>query len=243
MKLFARPQDDLKWVIEETPSHFEFELGLNAPYFPLEDELYFQALSAALTHFSKEIWPRFPASQAILYRGSADFSTHFLWTEGQQANFSQWKKQLPEGDETHLKRIFCLESFIAYFQMLAHKLPDEMPILLYLDPPSCGTLAEKLHLLSPERYEHFQVETSLHYTSATGVCFPPDSACTPEVLARIDRLFDQLPSFRAVYENMLTEQWDGLDLLYVLPEALTERGKRKLRGFEAAGGKVVYFRE
>lgn len=240
MKLFARPQDDLNWKIEGTPSVFEFELGLNAPYFPLEDELYFQAIAAALTHFSQEVWPRFPSAQALLYRGSADFSKHFLWSERQEANFSQWRSQLPVGEETHLKKIFCLESFIAYFQMLAHRLPDEMPLLLHLEPPSQGTLAEKLHLLSPERYEHFQVERV--YTSNLGVCFPPDSECSPSVLAKIDELLTELPHFRPVYETLLTEQWDGLDTIYVLPEALTERGRRKLKGFEAAGGEVVYWR-
>jgi hypothetical protein len=47
-------------------------------------------------------------------------------------------------------------------------------------------------------------------------------------------------SFKPVYESLLTEQWDGLDEIYVLSEALTPQGKRKLLGFEAAGGKVNY---
>lgn len=239
MKLLARPQDDLDWKIEDTPSVFEFDFGLNEPDFPLEDELYFNAVAAACDHFSKEVWPQFPASKAILYRGGADFSSHFLWTERQESNFELWVKEMPVGNEAHLKRLFCAEAFVHYFQMLAHRLPDELPLILDIDPKGVGTLAETLHLLSPERFEHFELDTHQNYRSNIGVCFPPDAECGREILQKIDRLLNQLPSFKPVYENLLTEQWDGLDEIYVLPEALSERGKRKLLGFEAAGGKVI----
>lgn len=235
MKLSARPEDDLLWNIEGTPAVFEFDLGLNDPYFPLEDELRFNALAAALTRFTEEVWPRFPEAKAILYRGNADFSAHFLWSEAQEANFALWKEDRPAGDESHLKRLFCAEAFAAYFQMLAHKLPDELPVTLILDTENTGTLAETLHLLSPERFEHFQVE-SLRFESNVGVCFPPDSECSKEVLKELDALMQELPSFKPVYETHLTEQWDGLDEIYIL--TVTERGKRKLKGFEAAGGKI-----
>ncbi len=235
----AKPHDDLHWNIEGNPSLFEFDFGLQEPYFPLDDELYFNSLSTALTHFTKEVWPRFPEAKAILYRGRADFSQFFKWTEAQEENYRTWKGERPGGDEAHLKRLFCAEAFVNYFQMLAHRLPDELPLSLILDPKNTGTLAETLHLLSPERFEHFHLETGLQYDSAIGVCFPPDSECSSEILKQLDLLLQELPSFRPVYEPLLTEQWDGLDEIYVLPEALTQRGKRKLLGFEAAGGKVI----
>lgn len=240
MKLSAKPHDDLQWQIEGTPSVFEFDLGLHEPYFPLEDELYFNALAAALTHFTKEVWPRFPEAKAILYRGKADFSPFFKWTESQEANYQVWKEDRPLSDEAHLKRLFCAEAFVTYFQMLAHRLPDELPLSLILDSVNTGTRAEMLHLLSPERFEHFHVESGLHFESNIGVCFPPDSECSREVLIQLEHLMNRLPSFKPVYEPLLTEQWDGLDEIYVLPHALTARGKRKLMGFEAAGGKVNF---
>lgn len=236
MKLAARPHDSLDWKIEGTPSVFEFELGLTEPYFPLDDELHFQSLAAALTHFTKEVWPRFPDSKGILYRGKADFSLFFRWTEAQEENYRIWKGERPAGSEAHLKRLFCAEAFVNYFQMLAHRLPDELPLTLILDPSHTGNLAETLHLLSPERFEHFEVESGFKYESNVGVCFPPDEACTIEVLEELDALMKTLPSFKPVYEPLLTEQWDGLDEIYVVK--VTERGKRKLLGFEAAGGKV-----
>ncbi len=237
MKLKARPEDDLKWEISGTPDSFEFDFG---PIL-LEDELAFNATRAALAHFSKEVWPKFPESKVILYRGSADFSKGFEWTERQEANFLEWRKGLPENDEEHLKRIFCAEIYIAYFQMLSHKLPDEAPIILSLDPERVGTPAQKLQLLSSERFEHFQIEIGPVFDSNIGICFPPDTECSGLVLRKIDRLIETLSSFRAVYENLLTEEWHGLDEIYVIPEALTERGRRKLKGFEAAGGQVIAF--
>ncbi len=238
MKLPAKPHDDLNWRIEGTPEVFEFDLGLSEPYFPLEDELHFQALSAALTHFSKEIWPKFPESKGILYRGSFDFSAFFRWSEQQEANFEIWKKERPEAPEPHLKRLFTAEAFITYFQMLAHRLPDEMPLIL-IEEKGAGTLAERLHLLSTERFEHFIVETSDRFDGTTGVCFPTDAKCSGEILGKMDRLLERLDAFRPVYEAFLTEQWNGLDQIIVFEETLTPQGRRKLRGFEAAGGKVI----
>lgn len=238
MKLPARPHNDLKWDIQGNPSLFEFDLGLNDPFFPLEDELMFNALSMALTHFSKEVWPRFPDSKAILYRGRADFSLFFKWTERQEANFIAWKKNMAEGDENHLKRLFCAEGFVSYFRMLSHQLPDELPLILSLEVEDVGSLAEELHLLSPERFEHFQIEGGPSFNSSIGVYFPSDSECGQGILKRLDDLMTHLVSFRPVYEPLLTEQWDGLDEIYVLEESLTERGKRKLRGFQAAGGRI-----
>ncbi len=239
MKLSARPHDDLNWNIEGSPSHFEFDLGLHEPYFPLEEELHFQALAAALTHFTKNIWPQHPNASATLYRGPADFSAHFRWTECQEANFEAWKKNRPPNNGIHLRRLFCAEAFVAYFQMLAHRLPDELPISLILDPKNTGTLAEGLHLLSPERFEHFTLETGLRFDSKLGVCFPTDEHCSGAILERLDALLPQLPSFRPVYETHLTEQWEGLDQIYVFAGALTPQGKRKLAGFNAAGGEIV----
>ncbi len=237
MKLSAKPHDDLNWQIEGTPEIFEFDLGLHEPYFPLEDELHFQALSTALTHFTKEVWPRFPEAKGILYRGSADFSAFFKWSEQQEENFALWLGERPA--ETHLKRLFCAEAFITYFQMLAHRLPDEMPLTLVLNPKNTGTLAETLHLLSTERFEHFTLETPFAFDSTTGVCFPTDEKCNGVLLEKMNRLLSKLSSFRPIYESLLTEQWNGLDQIIVFEETLTPQGRRKLRGFEAAGGKVI----
>jgi hypothetical protein len=244
----AEPHNDLNWLqqIEEASSlekiTWKLDLGLEKPYFPLEDELYFQAITAGLAHFSTAIWPKFQEKTecAVLYQGAADFSEYFVWTERQEANWLSWKEDRPDGDEAHLRRLFCAEAFVAYFQMLAHRLPDELPLKLILDVSHCGTKAQTLHLLSPERFEHFLIEALPEQEASFGICFPSDEHCSLEILERIDQLISRFNiPFKAVYEPLMTEQWDGLDNLYVFSRAVTSQGKRKLMGFCAAGGRVV----
>ena len=238
MKLLGRPHDDLQWAVDGSPSVFEFDLGLTDPYFPLEDEMHFNALAKALSQFTQELWPRFPESKAILYRGSADFSRFFKWSESQEANFAIWRENIAGNREEHLRKLFCAECYVLYFQMLAHKLPDELPISLILDTTGVGTPAEIVHLLSTSRFEHFHVE-AISYHSNVGICIPPDTHSSTQVLQKLDALIQKMPSFRPIYETHLTEQWDGLDEIHILPNALTTAGVRKLKGFEAAGGNVI----
>src|SRR5579872_2766392 len=146
----AQPHDSLDWqsqkkealrAIEEGKKIlWEFDLGLNSPFFPIEDELRFNSLSLALSSFANEFWPLFKESsaRAVLYRGSADFSSFFQWTERQEANWDSWKEGRPDSGKPHLRRLFCAETFAAYFQMLAHKLPDELPLTLVLNAAGFG---------------------------------------------------------------------------------------------------------
>lgn len=249
--LLGRQNSSLDWKtqIEEAeaskqPIRWEFDLGLTDPFFPLEEELRFQALALSLKTFSEEVWPRFQEKTqgAVLYRGSADFSRFFLWSDRQEANFEEWKEDRPVCSEEHMKRLFCAEAFAAYFQMLAHKLPDELNVILCLKKEPAGTRAETEHLYSPERFEHFQIEMEGDAREArVGVCFPEE--CGQKELEVLDAWMEQLREpARAVPESLLTENWDGLDLLYVLEGRMSERGKRKLKGFQAAGGVVEEIR-
>lgn len=252
----AEPKEDLNWekplqqareaILQGQQVQWEFSLGLEAPYFPLEDELYFHSLSFALNQFTQQVWPEFQnqTAGASIYRGTADFSCFFEWTPRQEANWQEWKEGRGPLKESHLKRLFCAEAYVAYLQMLAHKLPDEMPITLHLDAGGMGSLAPLLHLLSPERFEHFilEIEGVPHFTQEArlGVCFPDDRTCTSDLLDRLDQIFASLKEpFRVVPESLLTERWDGLDAIYVLSEAVSSQGKRKLQGFCAAGGTVI----
>lgn len=225
---------------------WEFDLGLKAPFFPLEDELHFQSLSLALSAFTKNVWPQFQeqTAGAVLYRGSADFSSFFKWTERQEANWISWKEGKPESKEDHLRRLFSAEAFSSYFQMLAHKLPDELPLTIVLDARHTGTLAEGAHLLFSDRFEYFVLEIEnfppVSKEAKLGVCLPQDLFCGKAQLARMDQLFASLTQpYRIVFESFLSEQWEGLESLYVFSDALTVQGKRKLMGFCASGGTVI----
>ncbi len=237
IRLPAQPHESLDWKIEPTSEKitWEFDLGIEAPYFPLEDELRFQALALALTQFTKEVWPRFQEQTegAVLYRGPIDFNAFFSWTHVQETNYALWRQERPQAPELHLRRLFCAEAFVTYFQRLAHKLPDELPLILDLKLEGFSSQAELFHLLSPERFAHFQIRPPLPQPSL-GVCFPEEWDGT--VLREIDAFLEGRPAMRPVFEATLTEQWDGLDVLYV--GRISEKGQRKLNGFIAAGGTV-----
>lgn len=243
----CKTTDDLRWKSILEPLSpvdrvlWEFDLGINAPYFPIEDEMKFSSLKLSLAQFSKEVWPLFSERSmgAVLYRGSADFASFFLWSELQEENWLSWKKMRPDANEAHLRRLFCADVFAHYFQMLSHSLPDELPLTLCFETQGCGTLAEKRQLLSRERFEHFHLVTEVSDASFA-VCMPEEGRCSEAVLAKLDHFFEtcSLP-YRVIEEAFLTESWEGVDLLYVISEAVTTQGKRKLMGFCAAGGKVI----
>lgn len=241
--LSAKAQDDLLWDIPEETETFLFDLGLSEPCYPLEDELLFQSALCALKHFSEKIFPLFPSSEVVLFRGPMDFSRFFHWSDQQKQNYFEWKKKMAPVREEHLKRIFCLEAFSDYFQLLSHHLPEDIPITIALEGKRCGSLAETLHLLSPERFEHFRLESELRFSSSIGVCFPHDGILSEAILEKIDAFLPTLPSFRPIYESLFTEGWDGLDEIYVFTDPLEPFLQRKILGFEAAGGKVFSLNE
>lgn len=255
IQLPSKISDDLNWIepkktafkaIDEGKKIFwEFDLGLTAPYFPLEDELIFHSLCLSLTTFSKELWPFFQehTESASLYRGSADFSSFFSWSEKQLFNWNSWQREKMANKEKHLRRLFCADAFAFYFQMLTYRLPDELSVTLTLNGKDCGTLAETLQLVSKERFEHFILdlqEIPLVKDSLTAVCFPQEAECSQEILEKLDELFDCLEKpLRVIPELFLTESWDEVEYLFVLSDALSQSGKRKLIGFCAAGGTVI----
>ncbi len=251
----AHSRSDLKWDAEIAEAQtaiaankrilWKFDLGMNEPFFPLEEELRFQSLTLALSQFTKDVWPLFQehTEGGILFEGSADFSRYFSWTSRQEENWALWKEGRVVCNEVHERRLFCAEAFIAYFQMLAHRLPDELPLTLRLDAKNLASKAETLHLLSPDRFEHFLLEIEGNPSSPKarfGVCFPEEAQCSGAVLVQLNRFFSEWTGpFRAVPESMLTQYWDELDDLYVLTGALSGQGRRKLMGFCAAGGRVI----
>ncbi len=251
LTIACRPSSTLHWEIPENgPLFFRFELGLEDPFFMIEDVMLFESLSLALKKFRDEVWPKVKDRTlgAVLYRGTADFSSRYLWTERQLQN---WKEI---GEESaHLKRLFCADSFAYYFQMLSHSLPDELPIYLLLDASHTGTVAEKHQLLSSTRFEHFQVATrALPFTngliwSENDTFYPsekvPHALCLPDKCPTevLQEKMDQISQpYRVIPEARLTEDWEGVDTLHVLNNYLSEQGKRKLKGFVAAGGQIKY---
>lgn len=259
VRLPCEPSSNLQWDIPSTSKRilWEFSCGLHKPFTPLTDELYFQSLALACKHFSQTLWPIYKDQTlgGILYKGSANFQAHFLWNDLHKTNYETWKNNNPHSDINS----FCADAFSSYFQLLAYQLPDELPLVLCFDPPP-SSLSRALHLLSRERFEHFLLATSdprwpipaLYWTlntlsfrpiqTSTGLCFPKNGSLHDELFFQLDKIlqtfYESNRPFRIVSEAFLTEEWDQLDEIHIIPQALSPQGRRKLLGFEAAGGKI-----
>ena len=254
IRLPAGITDSLGWAYGDVPSGiegngilWELDLGLSQPQFPLDDPLRFEALALAADLFTRELWPRQQKESAgvILYRGPLDVTERFLWTQKQEENWHEWVRHYPQGSQrwnAHLRRLFALESYIAYFQLFAHRLPDELPIFLFFQSEPQITAAYRAHLLSKERMGHF-LHLAVEEVGTVAICVPEEALCQESVLDQIDRLYVELQEtkgpIRFVSEAFLTEEWDGLDEIYVMSAAVSPRGRRKLMGFQATGARVV----
>ncbi len=75
------------------------------------------------------------------------------------------------------------------------------------------------------------------------VCIPLEEKMNEEISLQLDRIFMQLEElqvpYRVVFELYLNESWDGVDELIVLGSSVSVQGARKLKGFLAAGGKII----
>src|SRR3990167_7928590 len=77
----------------------------------------------------------------------------------------------------------------------------------------------------------------------TAICLPMEESLSLDVLTLLEETFEELARlnipFRIVNENLLHECWDGIDDLIVLKNYIGVEGVRKLKGFLAAGGRLI----
>ena len=133
----------------------------------------------------------------------------------------------------------ALDDLSLYVDRLISALPEQVEGILHFTLPK--SVAKACLLVSPERYPWAVIKTTPvlgNPTSARGVLFPTEEKCSQHVLDQFDALFEKLGDYRIVYEYNFTETWDGLDEVIIMPKTLSPLGERKLKGFEAAGGKV-----
>jgi len=154
----------------------------------------------------------------------------------------------------HYYLLFCFHCFADYFERLVSVLPENaVPFVLFdMQGFSRATSAQ---LLSPERFTHLTAfawqgeKLSLFPEKplpSLALLLPTDAHCDRKTLADLDALIDSYRKdampFRLIAEDKLTQEWEGLDRLVVLRNAVSSQGLRKLQGFIAAGGDVLYHR-
>lgn len=229
IELPCKPCDLLDWrsqlaVAEEAniPIVWKIDAGLEQPFYPLEDELRFQAISLALRQFSTDVWPRFQqqTSGICLYKGSADFQT-----EAYALYFQMLSHKLPDEAEVELLLdLSCLRHPSDALKIISHERFDHFQIAIHgMELPLEGM-----------RWDG----SCLQLVVNQGLVFPET---VNEGLAGAFDLFLQTRSdVKIVFERHLSSQWEGMDRLFVIRESLGPRGQRMLQGFCAAGGEVTY---
>jgi hypothetical protein len=237
---------------------WEMDLGLERLTLTPTSSSLFSTLSFVIEQFVKEVLPALKEKTIgiILYRGTADFTSLFPYSAW-EISYREWLMEKTGGFNLYSADLLAdlMHRFISL-------LPDELLPYLMLDVRGQSSLSALAQLLSRERFEHIHFilkGSSLPLGEITweegkgtqasterpplGVCFPQDAYCTPEVMARLERVLEQLihdrTAFRIIPEAKLTEMWDELDRLIVHPDALSTMGKRKVQGFLAAGGEVI----
>ncbi|CUI17141.1 conserved hypothetical protein [Candidatus Protochlamydia naegleriophila] len=155
--------------------------------FALTNQTQYLSLALSLEHFRDSLWKEFKSKTigVSIYRGSADFSLGFRWDESQVANLRQWLShvfvdeaqfaseisvkhssfaQLEVTDllqseaGTQLVRLFCRDVSLEYLSLLASRLPDTLPVYLFLNVSVfISNPLWQAQLLHAERFEHLNL--------------------------------------------------------------------------------------
>lgn len=248
---------------------WELDLNLHCFQFTPEDSASFYSFSLAVEEFAKRIWSAFHAHTfgVALYRGQF-LPEHSFPLERWERAYSEWKEGSIEqsyalfcaqGLAEYLHRLvsFLPDSALpfALIDISSIASPAETSLLF------SKTRFEHVNLALKGAKAPFSgicwdngwgaqgwmgtaaPLSDFAPTPSVGICLPNDAQMSCAAMATLDRLIVHLyqnkVQFRVIPEDKLTEQWDGLDRLIVLSEALSVQGKRKLLGFIAAGGAIA----
>lgn len=166
----------------------------------------------------------------------------------------------------HFLSLFCRNVVSEYLHLLANRLPDEMLLCLLLDASTIKDPLKEAQILSKAVFDRFHLgiknpqipHAGLSWKDASiekthdeecriGICLPPAEkeilSLSSELGAVLQDLLTRKVHFKAIPEELLISEWDGLDYLLVASQSLGHQGKRKLQGFCAAGGTCVIIGE
>jgi hypothetical protein len=212
--LSASLDSSLDWSLSILQSNEPILWKLDFSFKNLTDQAAFHSYALAVEEFAKKIWQ--PTSLGvILYQGSIESMLGFFPYENKH---------------------IAADLFADYLHRLASFLPDEIPPYCLLGDPQTG---QEALLLSKERFQHLNLTLQID-RNPLGLLLPQLERCTDEVFDSITQLLLK-GSYRIIPESLLTEMWDGLDILVVIDKTLSIQGERKIKGFIAAGGEVKIF--
>jgi hypothetical protein len=241
---------------------WEMDFGLSEGMLSFKDPARFFSFSLALEQFSKELWPLFKEQTLgfSLYRGRFDVTERVIWDAQTEEHFLE---SLQEEDDPEIKRrFFSADLFAEFLHRLASFLPVELPLFCFFDLVHITNPALQVCLFSPSRFEHFnlalkgsklpfrglvwednQAYSQMHASEKkVGVVIPQDAFCSSANLSSLEKLLNTLQeknvAYRLVPEAFMTVEWDGLEKLLVIPNAVSPQGQRMLKGFAVTGGVI-----
>lgn len=210
----------------------------------LEDEARFLTLGLAIDHFMATIWPKFQENTFgfLLFRGILSLSNR-----DQLLDYLRLiSAALP--DNLFIFLLFDTTNFpdpSSYFHATNQKafqpfrliLKGEYAMRYPFALPALGWDhgASPLGFFSEKNYPKVDEQ---RITAAICLSEKVDSS----ELSRVIEEWETTP-FRVIPEEMLTEEWEGIDDLMIFPDAISPQGQRKLLGFSAAGGRIIEARQ
>ncbi len=218
IELDASLSSDLKWKV-----------GSNAPHILWELDFQFERIH--LTHLSS-------------YQLAVKYFVESVWEKHQETTLGVilYKGEVPS---------IPLDEFAEYLHYLSAYLPDAVPPFALFDCSGDPLLFSKeifphVHLgfrsgpIGAIKWEN--TLKPLRYDGSLGVVLPLRERgiqfdAVDRCLGKLDR------PYRLIAEPYIAEEWDELDELLIFPDLISSWGMRMVQGFEAAGGKIIHYKE
>lgn len=223
---------------------WKFDFGLDRSDISLDDPSHFLTLSLSLDHFVKTLAVAYGNETAgvVLYAGDIYFDERMLWSATLQDYYAEWLNEMGREESEFSRRLFCMNVFAEYLHRLASYLPDEMTSYCFFEVLKMKP-AHAAQLFSKDRFGAIQLELG-EKRREVGVVLPGDELCQGEIFEELNQILEDLErdgvAFKVIPEGLLTEEWQGIEKLYVLRKGITGPGSRMLKGFEASGGEVEW---
>ena len=258
---------DLKWEAEEkkvkkilkTKKYLFWDLDFGWHHLQIQGPFQMilsSFLTAVETFLAKLYHPYQKETFGVnFYRGSLCFPLPL-----NQEDLSDWIKMFPSLPEA--RAFYEMNLLSECLHALAAILPHDLLSFAFFDKISFS-IALLVHLLSKEIFPHLLIITckknfplsSLFWENGffrkhsrkepakVGLVIPlMQNICShgiEQIKIVIEVLRKKKIEYRLISEAYLNESWDQLDDLILLSDLLSSQGERKVRGFIAAGGRLI----
>ncbi|MCH9613113.1 MAG: hypothetical protein S4CHLAM102_16180 [Chlamydiia bacterium] len=250
IRLDLSANSPLNWEVEPKdgiPILWCLDFGFDRPGLSFTNQIVFGSHLLAMESFCEKVLPAWVEEThgVLMYRGNGLFHDQIASDLQLGEHLDELRGQLSEDISlTRSEYLFSINLLMEYLHRLGSRLPEE--VQGYVDLQLEGGRSVKAQLLSKERFAHIW-QLGEEADVQVGVCLPPDGEFNREVDEAFESILIRLEelgiAYRVIPEGLIFEEWSGIDHLVVIGQVLSFDGRRNLRGFNAAGGNVVYWGE